>query len=321
MNITTDVDRAVELLRAGKLVAFPTETVYGLGADATSPAAMQLLYSVKRRPVDHPVIAHIPSADAMHEWAVRVSPEAEKLAAAFWPGPLTLILHKRVPGGVDEATGGLETVGLRVPNHPLALELLRRIEFPLAAPSANEFGCVSPTSAQHVAADIGPKVQMILDGGPCAVGVESTIVDCTRQLPLIARVGGVPVESLAEVLGEMPEVAKDGAVSASGTLPSHYSPRARVELVGAQEVSGRVGELVANGELVAVIGMRDQSEFEGAVCFPSPTTDAQYAQVLYDQIRAADTQGVDVILAIPPSATGLGNAICDRLCRAATPRV
>lgn len=310
------IERAAEFIRAGKLVAFPTETVYGLGADATNPAAIQLLYSVKRRPAEHPVIAHIDSTEGLKRYGTGVSKSAETLAEKFWPGPLTILVHKREPGVVDQATGGLLTVGLRVPDHPIALSLIRSAGVPIAAPSANEFGKVSPTTAQHVASDIGTKVQMILDGGPCVVGVESTIVDCTRTVPLVVRLGGVSVEALSEALGSAPDIAHDGEVSAPGTLESHYSPRAHVQLVTDEDLDVRAKELLESGRSVAVIGPRS-ADVSGAFNLPVPTELDHYAHVLYDQLRQADLNGADCVLVVPPEAQGLGRAICDRLARAA----
>ena len=190
-----DIARAVATLRAGGLVAFPTETVYGLGADAANPEALARLYAVKRRPVEHPVIVHLGRADDLDAWARTVPRPARLLAEACWPGPLTLVLERtaRVP---DAATGGLDTVGLRVPAHPLALELLAEFGGGLAAPSANRFGRVSPTTAAAVSAELGDDVDQILDGGPCAIGVESTIVDCTQGEPRILREGGIPREQI-----------------------------------------------------------------------------------------------------------------------------
>ncbi|MGH9027962.1 MAG: L-threonylcarbamoyladenylate synthase, partial [Acidimicrobiia bacterium] len=184
-----EIDEAAAVLRGGGLVAFPTETVYGLGADAARPLAVARLYAVKRRPTGHPVIVHLPDADVIDDWAVAVPDGARRLAAACWPGPLTLLL-RRAPSVLDVVTGGLDTVGVRVPAHPVAQSLLRAFGGGVAAPSANRFGAVSPTTADHVRSDLGDGVDVVLDGGPCPVGVESTIVDCSGERPVVLRPGG-----------------------------------------------------------------------------------------------------------------------------------
>jgi L-threonylcarbamoyladenylate synthase len=290
--------RAVAVLRGGGLVAFPTETVYGLGADAANAAAVERLYAVKGRPPGHPVIVHVADVHAMDHWAAAVPAEAEALAHEFWPGPLTLILprHDRV---ADVVTGGRSSVGLRVPAEPIALALLRAFGGGVAAPSANRFGRVSPTTADHVRADLGGAVDLVLDGGPCAVGIESTIVDCSGDEPVILRPGGVPREGIEAVLGRAVRVeGRTGA--APGTLASHYRPRARVEVVSAQEIGPRRRELAAEGRRVTVLVDVEPSH-------------------LYARLREADAAGVDVILAVLPVEAGLGAAVADRLRRAAAP--
>ncbi len=221
--MSRELERAVRILRDGGLVAFPTETVYGLGADAENRDALRRLYAVKRRPAEHPVIVHLARAEQLDDWAVEISPDARTLAAACWPGPLTLVVRRavRVP---DEVTGGLDTVGIRVPGHPLALELLSAFGGGLAAPSANRFGRVSPTTAAAVRDELGDDVSLVLDGGASRVGVESTIVDCSAGPPRVLRVGGVTGGVLRSLLGV--EVPIGGATRAPGTLASHYAPRA-----------------------------------------------------------------------------------------------
>jgi L-threonylcarbamoyladenylate synthase len=302
--VSLQIQRAVEVLRAGGLVAFPTETVYGLGADAANSDALHRLYAVKGRPADHPVIVHVAHAAQLDDIAVDVPTVAHELAAACWPGPLTLVVRKR--GGVvaDEATGGLATVGIRVPDHPLALALLDAFGGGIAAPSANRFGKVSPTTAQHVRDDLDGDVDVVLDGGPCRVGVESTIVDVTRQPPVVLRLGGITEERLAAIVGEPLARRIDGAIASPGTLPSHYAPHARVEIVPAGAVAARAAALRAAGERVAVIEASDRADDD--------------ARQLYTRLRAADADGADVVLAvIPPSDTGLAAAVADRLRRAA----
>jgi L-threonylcarbamoyladenylate synthase len=299
-----DVPRAAEILRAGGLVAFPTETVYGLGADAASSRALRRLYAVKGRPPSHPVIVHVARAEQLDRLAAEVPDVARVLAEAFWPGPLTLVVRRR-PGTVaDEVTGGRETVGVRVPNHPLALALLDAFGDAVAAPSANRFGRVSPTTAAHVRADLGDDVDMVLDGGPCRVGVESTIVDVARAPVAILRVGGVSTEQLEATVGTPLVLVTSGEVAAPGTLAQHYAPTARLELVTADEVDARVGALRAAGTRAAALD--------------APRDPEEYARVLYARLRAADATGVDVIVApIPDDEGGIAAAVRDRLSRAA----
>lgn len=312
-----DISTAVDVLRAGGLVAFPTETVYGLGADAANPEAVDRIFAAKGRPRSHPVIVHLAEPAAAKEWAAEVPDFAAALADAFWPGPLTLVLPRSdiVP---DAVTGGLATVGLRVPAQPIALELLSAFGGGVAAPSANRFGRVSPTRAEHVRADLGSAVDVILDGGPCPVGVESTIVDCSGIEPQVLRPGGVPVESLAAVLGYNPDVRKDGAVRAPGTLVSHYAPSARVEVLAPEAVAPRAAELVERGLRVGILApARMIGMPAGIEALPPAGSAVAYAQCLYQRLREADRRGVEVLLAVPPPDTGMGTAVVDRLRRAA----
>jgi L-threonylcarbamoyladenylate synthase len=313
----SDVERAVAILRGGGLVAFPTETVYGLGADATNRDALRSLYAVKGRPTAHPVIVHLARAEQLGDWAIDVSSAARTLADACWPGPLTLVV-RRAPHVPDEVTGGLDTVGLRVPGHPLARELLEAFGGGLAAPSANRFGRVSPTTAAAVRAELGDAVPFVLDGGPSTVGVESTIVDCTTE-PRVLRLGGVTGEQLHALLGM--ELPIGGATRAPGTLASHYAPLARVELVSAGDVIGRGAQLTTGGEQVGVLAGREARLVppSGMVTLATPADADEYARVLYAALREADVLGLDVVLAVPPPPEGIGLAVADRLRRAATP--
>jgi L-threonylcarbamoyladenylate synthase len=314
-----EIAHAVEVLRDGGLVAFPTETVYGLGADAANPVALRRLYAVKGRPPTHPVIVHVAGAGGLGEWARDVPPVAHALADACWPGPLTLVLprRERVP---DEVTGGRDTVGLRVPDHPLALRLLRGFGGGIAAPSANRFGRVSPTRADDVRADLGGEVDVVLDGGPCLVGVESTIVDCTSE-PVILRPGGVTTERIEALAGRPVPLRGDQVGGAPGTLPSHYSPLARVVLVGAADVAARAARELASGRRVGVLAEKRPDALPPvAVVLESPRDADDYARVLYARLRAADDAGLDVVLAVPPVQVGIGAAVADRLRRAAGTR-
>jgi L-threonylcarbamoyladenylate synthase len=324
VSLTTDIDRAVLALRSGQLVAFPTETVYGLGADAENAAAVARVFAVKGRPTHHPLIVHLASAEDLPRWAAKVPAAAELLAEACWPGPLTLLLEKaaRVP---DATTGGLGSVGLRVPAHPMALELLRRFGGGVAAPSANRFGRVSPTRAEHVLADLGDDVEVVLDGGECAVGVESTILDLTSSVPVLLRPGGVTVERIEQLLGVSVSRQAASGARAPGMLPSHYAPRARVEIVAAAELAARARQLQAAGERVALlVSSHDDhhtlATLGSTLLVDLGATHAMAAQRLYAALRAADAEGASVVLASPPAAEGLGEALADRLTKAAGPR-
>jgi L-threonylcarbamoyladenylate synthase len=302
--VSDQIERAARVLRAGGLVAFPTETVYGLGADAANPDALRRLYAVKRRPADHPVIVHVARAEQLDDLARDIPEVARTIAAAFWPGPLTLVVRKRAHAVADEATGGRDTVGVRVPDHPVALALLDAFGGGVAAPSANRFGKVSPTTAQHVRDDLNGDVDLVLDGGACRVGVESTIVDVTGAEPVILRVGGISAVDLGALVGGTLALRTTGEIAAPGTLVSHYAPDARVELVAGHDVADRSDALRAEGLRVAVLDAPPEAE--------------DYARLLYARLRAADAAGVDVILAVTPAAEpGIAAAVLDRLRRAA----
>jgi L-threonylcarbamoyladenylate synthase len=299
-----DIARAVDVLRAGGLVAFPTETVYGLGADASNPRALDRLFSVKGRPADHPVIVHVARAAQLDDLGRDVPDVAHTLADAFWPGPLTLVVRRRTDRVAAEATGGRDTVGIRVPDHPVARALLDAFGDGIAAPSANRFGRVSPTTAQHVRDDLDGDVDVVLDGGPCTVGVESTIVDVSGAEPVLLRVGGIGEARLAQLVGARLTRRTEGEVAAPGTLESHYAPDAHVELVRAGELDARAGCLRAAGLTVGVLD--------------APDDVGEYARGLYRALRELDRRRVDVILAVAPADTeGIGAAVVDRLRRAA----
>ncbi len=309
------------MLRAGGLVALPTETVYGLGANAEDPAAVARIFQVKGRPPTHPLIVHIGHADLLDDWVQDVPAAARLLAEHLWPGPLTLVLRRgrRVP---LEATGGLDTVAVRVPDHPVALALLAAFGGGVTAPSANRFGSVSPTTTDHVRAELGSAVDFVLEGGPCAVGVESTIVDVTGDTPSILRPGGVTREELQAVVGCPFEVPSSSRVRVPGQHPSHYAPRARVVLVEPEKV---LAEAELAQEAGHQVGVFLPASFAGAVVktsavVPVPRSTAAYARELYGFLRGFDEQGCDLIFASLPAEEGLGLAIANRLRRAAGPR-
>jgi len=302
---------AAGLLMNGGLVAFPTETVYGLGADACNAAAVARIYSVKGRPADHPLIVHVASMDALGDWAADVPAYAIALARDYWPGPMTLVVTRSELAG-DFITGGQDTVGVRVPNHPVALGLLEAFASAggkgVAAPSANRFGNVSPTTAQAVSDELSDYLSesdVILDGGACAVGVESTIIDCTGDVPKILRPGAITEEMIEHTTG-LDVLDADGvAIRVSGSLESHYSPIARV-LLDQSPVAGQ-----------GFIAMADVASAAGVIRLASPTTHDEFARVLYSALRAADEQGLDTVVVAQPAGNGIAIAIRDRLMRAA----
>ena len=305
------VDAAANLL-AGNLVAFPTETVYGLGADACNADAVARIYSVKGRPADHPLIVHVASMEGLGDWADDVPGYAISLARDFWPGPMTLIMKRSELAG-DFITGGQETVGVRVPDHPVALGLLEAFARiggkGVAAPSANRFGNVSPTTAQAVADELSEYLgdaDQILDGGPCEVGVESTIIDCTGDVPRILRPGAITEEMILESTGlNQIESGEESEIRVSGSLESHYAPVATVVL-DQSPVAGQ-----------GFIASADVETPEGVVRLAAPKTDDEFARVLYSALRAADEQGLETVVVAQPSGDGIAIAIRDRLKRAA----
>jgi L-threonylcarbamoyladenylate synthase len=313
-------DAAANLL-AGGLVAFPTETVYGLGADACNAEAVARVYAAKGRPADHPLIVHVASMDGLGDWADDVPAYAISLARDFWPGPMTLVV-RRSALAADFVTGGQDTVGVRVPNHPLALGLLEAFVKAggkgVAAPSANRFGHVSPTTAQAVSDELRDYLadgDLILDGGPCEVGVESTIIDCTGDVPKILRPGAITAQKITDSTGlEVARQSSDGAavdgnpIRVSGSLEAHYAPAAKVVL----DQSPIAGQgFIAMADVVAV---------DGVVRLAAPITHEEYAQVLYSALRAADQQGLETVVVTQPVGDGIAVAIRDRLKRAAHER-
>ncbi len=294
MNLCPDIPHAVKLLRAGEVVAVPTETVYGLGGDASNPLAIRRIYATKGRPAGHPVIVHLASDATWTEWG-HFNDHAVALAKAFWPGPLTLILP-RGPRVLDEVTGSLPTVGLRVPKHPTAQNLLKAFGSGIAAPSANRFGRISPTTASHVYAEFGERIP-ILDGGAAPIGIESTIVDVSQEQPALLRPGSIGQSAIEDVVGTL----GTSNTAAPGTLKSHYAPMTSLLLSHSPEKDRK--RLEEEGKTVAVL--RAQSP-------------VQYAQNLYAALREMDGMGVDILIAEPAPNEGLGLAINDRLIRAAS---
>lgn len=307
------VRRAAELLRAGGLVAFPTETVYGLGADASSEAALKRLYAVKRRPADHPVIVHFASAELAFAWAREVPEAARRLAAGFWPGPLTLIL-KRSDKAKDFVTGGQDTVGLRVPSHPVAQALLREFEGGVAAPSANRFGRVSPTCAEHVRQDLGADVDLVLEGGESEVGIESTIVDLSRGRAVLLRPGAISAAALEHALGAPLAAADAQAPRVSGTLERHYAPNTPLRLVPSHVLDA---EIARAGAKVAVLAF-SRPDARAERWLRMPRDPAGYAHRLYAALRELDAAGCAQILAEQPPEDPAWAAVRDRLRRAAS---
>lgn len=310
-KVTPDeIKKATKALKEGHLVAFPTETVYGLGADATNEKAVSRIYSTKGRPTDHPLIVHISSIKQLDKWAVDVPDYGLKLAGEFWPGPMTLIL-KRSGLAKDFITGFQDCVGIRVPDQPTALQLLSEFEKlggqGIAAPSANRFGAVSPTTANDVAIELKSYLgadDLILDGGQCSIGVESTIIDCTKSTPVILRPGAITSDMITNLVGRVSTSNKNN-LKTSGLLEAHYSPRAKV-LLG---MSANPGE--------GFIALANIPTPQGVHRLAAPLDVKGYAKELYIALRSGDSQGIETIVAIPPEGSGLAEAIRERLVKAA----
>ena len=311
-----EAGKAARRLATGELVAFPTETVYGLGADAANPQAVRRIFALKGRPADHPLIVHFADPRSMDDWAAGVPDAARALAKAFWPGPLTIILKKspRVPGAV---TGGQDTVGLRCPSHPVAQALLRSFarigSGAVAAPSANKFGHVSPTTAAHVREEFGPDL-FIVDGGDCEVGLESTIVDLSRGAAVLLRPGGISREALAGVLGEPPRDRDASAPRASGTLAAHYAPATALTIVD----PGMLEADLRTGTNVAVLALSEPPPTARVTSWITAKRDpAAYGHDLYANLRRLDASGAKRILVEAPPGESAWEAVNDRLSRAA----
>ncbi len=307
------INQAADVLRLGGIVAFPTETVYGLGADALNALAVARIFEIKNRPHFDPLIVHIANLKDAEKLA-HVSGEAEKLIQKFWPGPLTLVLRKK-PGIPDLVVSGLDTIAIRMPAHPVALDLIRAAQTPIAAPSANPFGYLSPTTAQHVQDQLGEAVESILDGGACLTGVESTIIDLSNEKPLLLRPGGIPVEEIEKVIGFVERATHSSKPSAPGQLPQHYAPRTSLKILTVEEMrdhpfvshagvllfkNSPVGFMVQASEILSAKGDLKEA-----------------ATNLFSALHRLDRSGVEMIFAEPVPENGLGLAIMDRLRRAA----
>lgn len=323
------INRAAELLRQGRLVAFPTETVYGLGADAGNPVAVAGIFKAKGRPADHPLIVHVASIDSLYDWACTVPDAALKLADRFWPGPLAMILNKKpeVPLAV---TGGQQTVGLRMPDHPVALALLKAFGGGIAAPSANRFCRISPTQADHVSEELGDAVDMILDGGPCQVGVESTIIDLSGGKPRLLRPGHITRREIEAVLqielimpptlntAPAPEMPEE--IRAPGMMAVHYAPTTPAMRCPAELLPDKIKQAVADGKRIGLLSYQlDIAETRQIRVLRLPEQAADYAHSLYAALRQLDSLQLDMILIEQPPQTEAWRAINDRLGKAAAP--
>lgn len=308
------LDDAVAALRRGEAVGMPTETVYGLAADASSPAAVRRIFALKGRPADHPLIVHIADAGQLDAWARDVPDAARRLAAVFWPGPLTLILQK-LPGVPDEVTGGQATVGLRCPAHPMALALLRAFGGGLAAPSANRFGHISPTTAAHVREEFGEAVPVVLDGGESEVGIESTILDLSGTTPRILRPGRITRAEIEAVIGDVAEGGASDSPRASGTLEAHYAPRTPLLMLPRAALQDEARQQETLGKRVAVLALSElPPSLHGRAL---PAEPIAYAHGLYAGLRAIDALGANLLLVERPPEGPAWLAVHDRLRRSA----
>jgi len=317
------IEQAVDLLRQGRLVAFPTETVYGLGADASNPEAVRGIFLAKGRPVDHPLIVHIPNLASLDAWALTIPESAQQLAAHFWPGPLALILKKRADVPL-EVTGGQETVGLRVPDHPVALRLLQAFGGGIAAPSANRFCRISPTLAVHVQEELGDAVDMILDGGACQVGVESTIVDLSGSQPKLLRPGHITRDQIEAILQTKllvtPEIEQADVmhIRAPGMMAVHYAPITPALLCSSASLLTIITDLFKQGKRIGLLtsnpDLGNESRLGAIIRMPMQAN--TYAQVLYSSLRELDNLHLDIILVEQPPQTETWRAINDRLAKA-----
>ncbi len=313
----SEIQAAVEALRAGDLVAFPTETVYGLGANASNPAAVRKIFAAKGRPADHPLIVHLDSIRYLHRWVRDVPAVAERLAARFWPGPMTLVLPKAA-NVLNVVTGGQETIAIRVPGHPMAQQLLTAFGGGVAAPSANRYGHVSPTRADHVREELGDAVRIVLDGGECSIGVESTILACTEGNVRLLRPGSITLSQIRSVAGEVLIGADTHAPRVPGSTSTHYAPATPLEIVPGDALETLAGAFNDRGERVAVLALRlPLKTLKLATWINAGRRPQQYAHDLYAHLRTLDKAGCVKILAQELPADERWEAVRDRLEKAA----
>ncbi len=316
------IAKAAKLLHQGRLVAFPTETVYGLGADASNPAAVRRIFEAKGRPANHPLIVHIADVDSLKLWAEPVPELALRLAARFWPGPLAIILKKRASVPL-EVTGGQDTIALRIPNNPVALRLLQTFGGGIAAPSANRFKRISPTQASHVEEELGDVVDMILDGGPCLVGVESTIVDLSGPRPVLLRPGHINRQQLEDVLQTelvLLQHPEDSTLRAPGLMAIHYAPVTLAMRCAGKDLPEIVQNLTAQGKQIGLLVYHQNIEAQARLhSIRLPQQAEAYAQALYAALRELDRLQLDLILVEQPPETEAWRAINDRLNKATVP--
>ena len=301
-NNESEIDECVKALRAGSVIGIPTETVYGLAAIATNSSAINLVFTTKERPTSHPLILHIADVSMLDDWATNISSEARALCKKFWPGPLTLILHKS-DKVLTEVTGGRDTVAIRCPNHSVTTKLLKKLNDAVVAPSANKFGKVSPTTAKHVVNDLGSDISIVLDGGDCSIGLESTIIDCTTTPPQLLRTGAITAEQILRECN-ITVVSASGESRAPGMLEKHYAPVCRVVLVSSsQEGLIEAQRYVADGFKVRLLDLTEDLD--------------KFARLLYSSLRTADKDGINVAIVVRAPMKGIGFAINERLEKAA----
>ena len=301
-NNESEIDECVKALRAGSVVGIPTETVYGLAAIATNSSAINLVFTTKERPTSHPLILHIADVSMLDDWATNISSETRALCKKFWPGPLTLILHKS-DKVLTEVTGGRDTVAIRCPNHSVTTKLLKKLNDAVVAPSANKFGKVSPTTAKHVVNDLGSDISIVLDGGDCSIGLESTIIDCTTTPPQLLRAGAITAEQILQECN-ITVVSASGESRAPGMLEKHYAPVCRVVLVSSsQEGLIEAQRYVADGFKVRLLDLTEDLD--------------KFARLLYSSLRTADKDGINVAIVVRAPMKGIGFAINERLEKAA----
>ena len=301
-NNESEIDECAKALRAGSVIGIPTETVYGLAAIATNSSAINLVFTTKERPTSHPLILHIADVSMLDDWATNISSEARALCKKFWPGPLTLILHKS-DKVLTEVTGGRDTVAIRCPNHSVTTKLLKKLNDAVVAPSANKFGKVSPTTAKHVVNDLGSDISIVLDGGDCSIGLESTIIDCTTTPPQLLRTGAITAEQILRECN-ITVVSASGESRAPGMLEKHYAPVCRVVLVSSsQEGLIEAQRYVADGFKVRLLDLNEDLD--------------KFARLLYSSLRTADKDGINVAIVVRAPMNGIGFAINERLEKAA----